>query len=335
MIHYGLIGTNQATDDFVQAASVTNKWELGALYASNVDQADQYAKKYGTNQTFFDIADFFKNGNFDTVFIASPNGDHFSHIKQAIQADKHVIVQPPALTNPTEFAEVEQLLTDHPRALFFEGAYPIHMPNFKNIETAVEKMTMIQGATLVAMREQPEYDAILEGAQPEGFTLASCGGALQQKGVYAIYAALKLFGRPNSATYFATAVETGVDGTGVAFLQYDHFYVTLHFGFTTDSYMPTEVNGHHELIQVDDLTEMHLVQHYDAQKKVTPLMSADYTYHFTGELLAFTEVLEHSYTAENRKKYREWLQLAEDVNNVVYHLRQMVGIKFPTDTPQK
>lgn len=145
MIHYGLIGTNQATDDFVQAASVTNKWELGALYASDVDQADQYAKKYGTDQTFFDIADFFKNGNFDTVFIASPNGDHFSHIKQAIQADKHVIVQPPALTNPTEFAEVEQLLTDHPRALFFEGAYPIHMPNFKNIETAVEKMAMIQG----------------------------------------------------------------------------------------------------------------------------------------------------------------------------------------------
>ncbi len=60
MIHYGLIGTNQATDDFVQAANVTNKWELGALYASDVDQADQYAKKYGTNQTFLILLIFLR-----------------------------------------------------------------------------------------------------------------------------------------------------------------------------------------------------------------------------------------------------------------------------------
>ena len=331
MIHYGLIGTNQATDDFVQAASMTKKWELGALYANDVDQADKYANKYGTNQTFFDLADFFKNGNFDTVFIASPNAEHFSQIKPAIEADKNVIVQPPALTNPAEFSEVEKLLLDHPRVLFFEGAYPIHMPNFKNIEAAVGKMAMVQGATFVSMRERPAYDAILEGGKPEGFTLESYGGALQQQGIYAVYAALKLFGRPSSATYFATAVETGVDGAGVAFLQYEHFYVTLHFGFITDSYMPTEINGHHELIQVDDLTEIHLVQHYDAQKKITPLMTADYTYHFTGELLDFTEILEHPFKAENRKQYGEWLQLAEDVNNLVYHLRKMVGIKFPTD----
>lgn len=331
MIRYGTIGTNKITNEFIEAATISRKWELTAVYDDDTRDAQAFADQQSGSTAFSDLNTFLQSDGLEAVFIASSPIMHFEQIKRAIQADKHVIVQPPAVTNPTEFAAIEQLLADHPDVRFFEAVYPLHMPNFENVAATLATMPAIQGATFVAMRDLPGYDQVLAGQQPDGFTLASAGGALQIVGLYPLYAALRLFGRPKKGSYFATAIQTGVDGLGAIFLEYPKFDVTLHIGITTDSFMPSEIYGLHEKIVIDNITELKLINHYDVDKQNNLLNTIPYANRLTGEALAIGNVLENLNDPEQQKQYASWLQLARDVHTTLFHLRSMVGIKFPTD----
>lgn len=104
MIRYGTIGTNKITNEFIEAATISRKWELTAVYADDAKDAQAFADQQSASTAFSDLNTFLQSDGLEAVFIASSPIRHFEQIKRAIQADKHVIVQPPAVTNPTEFA---------------------------------------------------------------------------------------------------------------------------------------------------------------------------------------------------------------------------------------
>lgn len=333
MLKYGIIGGNENALEFIDAADISEKWQLTAAFTETAREMAAIQEKNPGTVFFSDLNAFFQSRHFTTVFISSssPNMRHFPQIKQAIMAGKNVIIQPPALTNPTEFKEVEQLLRTHPEVHFFEAAYPLHMPNFQNILTAVRKLPAIQGATFTAMQEFRGYDDVLAGKRLQGFTPESAGGALQMLGLYPLYAAFSLFGHPSNGNYFATAINTGADGLGTIFLTYPAFNITIHIGITTDSFMPSEIYGLREKIVIDNITELRLINHYDADHQNHLLNTITYENRLTGEALAFAEILETPNDPQNRLRYQTWLELARDVNTTLFHLRTLVGLKFPTD----
>lgn len=121
MLKYGIIGGNENALEFIDAADISEKWQLTAAFTETAREMAAIREKNPGTVFFSDLNAFFQSRHFTTVFISSssPNMRHFSQIKQAIMAGKNVIVQPPALTNPTEFKEVEQLLRTHPEVHFF------------------------------------------------------------------------------------------------------------------------------------------------------------------------------------------------------------------------
>ena len=55
------------------------------------------------------------------VYIASPNSLHFAQAKLAILAKKHVIIEKPAVTTPSEWKELIKLANEH-QVYLFEAA---------------------------------------------------------------------------------------------------------------------------------------------------------------------------------------------------------------------
>ncbi|MCH5462544.1 Gfo/Idh/MocA family oxidoreductase [Lactobacillus sp. LC28-10] len=328
MINFGIIGTNWVTQQFVEAAQTSGLYQLTGVYSRHQDTATEFSQKNGSAATYTDLKTFFNQGDFTTVYIASPNSLHFEQAQQAIQAGKNIIVEKPAFENQAQMERIQELLKQHPELHYFEAARNIHTPNFHAIEAQVKKMPVIQGANLTYMKYSSRYDQVLQGKEPNVFSLKFAGGALQDLGVYPLYDAITLFGMPSEFNYFPEFIQTGVDGKGVAILQYGEFNVTLNFGKTTNSYMSSEVYGLKDTIEIDDAGEIGEVNYFDADGHKNLLSQPVTENPMLPEVRDFARVLNHPDNAQNQADYDRWLNLSVLVNKMLFNLRQSGKIVF-------
>lgn len=331
MLKLGIIGTHWITDQLLDATQQNGHWQLTSVYSRQLDRARAYGEPHGATEFFDDLDTFFIEGSFDVVYIASPNALHYQQIRRAIENDKHVIVEKPALTNPDEFAQIEALLQAHPSVRLVEAARHIHTPLFKQVQTQLNEMPKIQGATLTFMKYSSRYDQVLAGETPNVFSLEFAGGALQDIGVYPVYAAAAMFGEPNSVVYFPTLIETGADGKGVAIFTYDDFEVTLNFGKNANSHLPSEVYGLKDTLVMDNIADMTAATYYDADQQAHPLDAPVAENSMLPEINAFTPLFENPNDLNQLKNYETWFKLSRLVNSLLYTLRQSAGITFPNE----
>lgn len=333
MINFGIIGTNFITKQFIAAAENTGRMRLTAVYSRTQAKAQAFASAYRyVTATHDDLADFFADDSFSTVYIASPNSLHFDQACQAITAGKNVILEKPATTSPAQMQVIQDLLQAHPQVHFFEAARHIHEPNFKVVQEQVAKFGQVQGANLTYEKYSSKFDSYLAGNNPNVFTLEFAGGALQDLGVYLVYEAVALFGMPQASTYVAQKLESGVDGKGTAILDYGDFKVVLNMGKMNNSYLPGEIYaGKQTLILANNAADMEKISLVDAQGQVHVLANNRPNNPMTAEINDFADVLESPTASVNQQKEQAWLQLAVQVNRVMYDFRQSAQIEFPTD----
>lgn len=325
----GTIGTNWITKMFVEAAQMTQEYELSAVYSRTVEKGQAFADELASSATVFTDLDEFLNSGIQVVYIASPNKLHFKQAQAAIKADVNVIVEKSAFDNPQQYEVIYSLLQMHPSVRLFEGARHLYQPNFMVIEDQIKQMEHISGATLVFEKYSSRFDDYLAGKQPNVLTREFSAGALADLGVYPLYAAIKLFGLPNNQYYFATKLTNGADGRGTAILRYDNFDVTLLFGKGANSYEHSEILGRRDTIVIDNIAELGKVTYLDGQGQERVISTSAPTNPMVQEAQKFADIINHP--AESRPEYEAMLLLSQQVNLVLTKLRQSAGITFPSD----
>ena len=339
MLKLGVIGTNIITDQMLDAAKTTGKYELTAVYSRTLEHAEKFGKPYGATEFYDDIDKFFEEGDFDVVYIASPNSLHYQQARKAIENDKFIIVEKPAFVNPSEYSAIESLLAAHPKARLIEAARHIHTKIYQVALKKVDEMKehYVQGATITVMKYSSRFDKVLNGSEPYPniFTLKYAGGALMDLGVYAVYGAVTIYGEPESVVYFPTLTKTGVDGKGVAILNYDKFTVTLNFGKTANSHLYSEVYGLKDTLVFDSIFDTRKVTYYDADQNAHPIEAPVEENSMTDEMNDFADLFNNPDDEEEMKKYKHWLELSKTVNSVMYSLRQSAQLVFPSDNDQE
>ena len=199
----------------------------------------------------------------------------------------------------------------------------------------MKEMKHLQGGTFTVMKYSSRYDKVLAGDKPYPniFTPEFAGGALQDLGVYGVYAAVDLFGTPNSVVYFPTMVASGVDGKGVAILTYDNFEVTLNVGKTANSYLGSEIYGLKDTLYFDSIFDTTKVIYYNDKKQAEPIKApVFYTNSMVDELNDFADIFENPDDEDQMKRYQHWFDLARTVNSVMFDLRQSADLMFPSDS---
>lgn len=334
MLRLGIIGTNWITDQFLEAVNITKQWQLTTVYSRTEKRAAEYAQAKGAQEFFTDLNEFFEAGSFDVVYIASPNSLHYEQVRQAIENDKYVIVEKPAFVNPDEFAQIESVLKAHPQARLVEAARHIHTPLFGKIKAQVKQLNPVQGATITFMKYSSRYDQVLNHETPNVFSQKFAGGALQDLGVYPVYFALALFGQPQGVVYFPTMIETGVDGKGVAILQYADFEVTLNFGKNANSHLPSEIYGLKDTLVLDNPADLTSASYFTDKQDEQPLTANVEANSMVDEVRDFGVLFDKPLDDQLLNKYQEWFDLSRLVNETMYQLRQSAQIEFPSDTKE-
>ncbi|EAH0064905.1 Gfo/Idh/MocA family oxidoreductase [Listeria monocytogenes] len=323
----GIMGTNWITDSFIEGAINSGEWNLTAVYSRTEEKARAFGEKYGELTYFTDIEEMSKSDALDAVYIASPNALHYQHAVSLLKNKKHVIVEKPIFSTVAELEHAHQIAREN-NVFLFEAARHIQEPNFKRLQENIEKVGTIHGATLAYMKYSSRYDQVLNGEEPNIFSLKFSGGSIVDLGVYPLYSAITLFGEPVKATYFATKLPTGVDGLGPIILEYPTFNITIIQGKNSQSFLPSEIYGQKGTLIVDPLTGIEKITFYDnATKEETELAGPVVANVMQFEAAEFARIIEQS----DRDTYEYLADLSLKVLRVSNELRHQNDIWFDAE----
>ncbi|NAW97131.1 MULTISPECIES: Gfo/Idh/MocA family protein [unclassified Vibrio] len=324
MIRLAVIGTNWITDQFIEGALKTGEFQLVAVYSRSLDRAKQFAEKYDAPALFTDLKSLGESDNVDAVYIASPNVLHGPQSIQMMQAGKHVICEKPLASDFSLAQQMYQVAKQH-GVVLFEAFITPHLPNFSVLKQELSQIGAIRKAVLSYCQYSSRYPKYLKGEMPNTFLPEFSNGSIMDIGYYCLGSAIELFGEPKSVQAQAHLLETGVDGNGSVILGYDGFDVLLMHSKTSDSYVPSEIQGEEAALHVEMISTCNRITRINRGGQTQDLSIEQHANRMFYEAHKFADQIQNK-TIDEQCKLRSLT-----VSKLLTEIRRQTGVIFPTD----
>lgn len=325
MLNFGIIGTSDISHKFISSAHLSKYLQLSAIFSRKLETAMSFSTNYENVKLYTEWIKFL-SAPIDLVYIASPNALHFEHAKAVLMAGKHAIVEKPMVSTPQELAQLRQIAQEN-GVFLFEAARNYHEEAISIIKDFLKDKT-VWGANFSYAKYSSKMPDLLAGQTPNIFSTDFSGGALMDLGVYTLYTAIGLFGRPNAARYAAHQLPSSIDLNGTGQLIYDDFLVSIQAGKNITSNLPSEIytsEGTLTLNACQHISSAIFTKH-DGSQIVLPIQAQEDP--MLEEAQAIAKVIQQN----NHELAEEWLDVAEAVHQTLYTMRQDAGITFKADT---
>lgn len=326
MITFGILATSPIAHEWMKAVTAAGGYRLGAVYSRSLEKAQAFADQYGSEiETYDSLESFLMDSSLDLIYIASPNGLHFQHSRLALEAGKHVVVEKPAVLRPSEWTIVYSLVKEK-KVMLFEAARNVHERAVALVSDFLKDKEIL-GANLRYGKYSSKMPALLAGELPNVFSAKFGGGALMDLGIYPLYVAHYWFGKPAQVSYQAQKWDWDVDLAGQANLLYPGSLVTLQTAKNYTTYLPSEIYTSQGTLILDSVEEIKSARFRDLTggEEVLPVQVA--SHQMEEEAAAFAQMIER----EDWLSWEKWTQLALDVHETMWKLRQDAAIVFEGD----
>jgi len=92
IMKFAIIGLGNHAINRVMPAIASSGNTIGAIYSRNHEKASKESEKYGA-EPFTNLESLFRKGDFESVYISSPNFLHFEHAKMSLEKGKNVLLE--------------------------------------------------------------------------------------------------------------------------------------------------------------------------------------------------------------------------------------------------
>lgn len=321
------IGTSWITSSFINAAIKSGKLTLHSTYSRSSEKSKEFSQMHQADNFYSDLDEMLSNEEIDVIYIASPNSVHFEHTIKCLKAKKHVICEKPIFSNTKELQAAYQCAKEN-NVFLFEAIRNIHTPNFHLLAKELTKVGKLRSASLSYLQYSSRYDAFLNGDEPNVFSPAFSGGALVDLGIYPLYMAVTLFGKPNKVHYFPVKLRNGIDGNGTLILQYADFTCTILCSKISHSYLPSEIQGEMGTIVLDKASCITNFEFKDNRSKTSESFSVEQEENdMMYEINHFINVMK----TNNTEEYERLKNLSYTVLEITEEARRQNDIIFGTE----
>lgn len=326
MIRFGVVGTNWITDRFLAAALLHDKFSLTAVCSRSRERGLAFGSKYGVGAVFGSVEEMAESGEVDAVYIANPNSLHARTAIAAMERGVHVLCEKPVASNAMELADMLAAAKSSGVALM-EAVKSTLMPGFEAVKEHLNEIGPIRRYAASFCQYSSRYDAYKAGEVLNAFRPELSNGALMDIGIYCIYPAVVLFGRPRSVKASGFMLESGVDGEGSVLMEYEGMDAVLHYSKITNSTMPNEILGEAGSIVINKISEPYKVELHRRDGSVRDLSRPTVEHSMYYEVGEFIDMIQEG-RQESRVNSWENSVIAMDIMDEV---RRQIGLSFPAD----
>lgn len=329
MLRFATIGSGWITDEYIHGAKDSGLWELTAVYSRTEERGREYAEKHGAKLVFTDVAALAASPEVDAVYVASPNAFHYQQCKTLLEHGKHVICEKPLCAQGDKVRELQRIAAER-QVVYLEAIMFLHLPQRKVLEEALAQVGPVSLAKIDFCQRSSKLDSYRNGGLPNIFNPKLETGALMDLGVYCIYPALHLFGKPESFQIAPRMLESGVDGAGVLTLCYPDKLVTLTYSKLGQAGANTDFQGPQGTLRVDSISRIAGISLWRKDGSIEDLYGGDEKYTLMGwEAKDFYRYI--TQPEASREEYAYCSRLAVEVADFMEQVRKRAGIRFESD----
>lgn len=251
---YGVIGTGWIAKSFIDGARMLTQAEFAAVYSRTDESGRRFAAENKIPKVYTSLEDFAK-GDFDAVYVASPNRLHYEQSKLMLQNGKHVICEKPITVEPAELEELQSLAKKN-GLIYVEAIMYMFNPARELLKDAISKIGKITSAHFDFSQLSSKYPAYIKGELPNIFNPALATGCLMDLGIYCVYPALDLFGIPQKTTACAHFMDSGADGSGNAALLYPDKLISFTYSKLGQDRLGSQIFGDEGTVTIESVSKL-------------------------------------------------------------------------------
>lgn len=323
-INWGIVGLGKIANAFAKDLALIPNANLRAVASRAKQKAKEFAKEHQAEKAYGSYKKLFKDKSIDIVYIATPHDSHAALSIAAMKAGKAVLCEKPLAVNKEQVKKMIKTAKKQ-KVFMMEAFWSKFNPSVKqSIDLA--KSGRIGEVNYVNVdfcfyKEAP--------AESRMFNLDLAGGALLDVGVYPVFLAYSIFGKPKEILATSRFHDTGADIQTAAILKYDKGIANVFCGFASESDTVAKIYGTKGRIFID--SRWHETQSYriiegsgSEQKqeiKVNPTRGKGFTY----EIVECMQCLTENKLESDNWSHKNSLELMI----ILDEIRKQCGLKYP------
>jgi predicted dehydrogenase len=207
-INWGIIGLGKIANKFALGLESVPDAKLYAVASRNHGKAVSFSREHHAKIAFGSYEDMMKDEKVDVIYIATPHVFHHKLTMDSIGYGKAVLCEKPFAMNLEEAHEMVELARSK-KVFLMEALWTRFLPHFQFILKKIGSGEMGKVRSIKADFGFPaEFDKT-----KRLFNKDLGGGSLLDIGIYPVFLAYSILGKPERIQASAEFTETGVDST--------------------------------------------------------------------------------------------------------------------------
>lgn len=320
-IRWGIVGPGHIAHSFAKDLQLVEDGELTAVASRSIDRANEFANEYGAEHRFGSYQELFESDVVDVLYIATPHTSHCDLTIEALNHGKAVLCEKPL---GIEADQVKMMIASAKKNKVFlmEALWSRFNPSIVKVKELIEEGKIGDVAYLNAnfgfyALDRDESGRLLN---PD-----LAGGSLLDIGIYSIFLAYLILGKPENIEAVSLFHKTGVEIQTSMIFEYSHAQASLASGLRSKIQMRAEISGSKGSVFLHE--RWHETQGYSLE--IDDKME-DFDLPTKGKGYAHEIEEVHDCLRNGKLQSEKWsLQNSLDLINLLDEVRSITGTTFP------
>lgn len=321
-LRWGIVGLGKIAHKFIHDVQILNDHQVVAVASRDINRSQEFARQYGVQKSYGSYEELFQDELVDVVYIATPHVSHAELSLLAIASKKHVLCEKPMAINQKEVSKVIEAARKA-KVFFMEALWSRFNPAIQEVLQLIK-----QGEIGEVKYINADFSFIIE-QNPELrlLNLNLAGGSLLDVGIYPIFLAYSVLGKPKQIKSSAQFHETGADLQTSMIFEYSNSYANLFSGFLTKSDMVAKIYGTRGSLFIDKIWHQAdgytLLKNGQTEHRQLPKLGKGYTH----EIEECMQCITANKLESDLWSHGDSLALIEIMDEV----RSQIGLVYPNE----
>jgi predicted dehydrogenase len=326
-IRWGILGCGRIARKFAADLQLANDAELIAAASRNKETLLSFAKDFPCKYLHNSYEELVANNAVDVIYVATPHSHHYEHTLLCLEHQKAVLCEKAFAINSRQAREMVDSAR-RKKVFLMEALWTKFLPHYKKLQELLQQDTVGSVKSVLV-----NFGFKASSNPPQRLLDPSLGGgSLLDIGIYNVFMATSVLGRPDSIDAAMTAASTGVDEQLAVLFKYENGAMAQLFSsFITNLPIRADINGTEGCITLtsrfyEPSTTIELSKQIPYEREIVPVeKEGGFGYQY--EARHVNECLKKGLTESPVMTHADTLLLME----ILDAIRIKAGIKYPAD----
>jgi len=327
VIRWGILGAGRIARKFASDLKLVSDAQLVAIGSRSMESAEEFAAEFPLQYKHDSYEALAANENVDVIYIATPHNLHHENTLLCLQHNKAVLCEKPFAMNVHQTKEMIALAKEK-NIFLMEALWTKFLPHYNKLQSLLKEKKLGEvRSVLINFGFRPSKPAPARMYDP-----ALGGGTIMDIGIYNVFMAMSVLGKPDVVEASMTPAATGVDEQCAILFKYKNGALAQLFStFSSDLATEADISGTEGRIRLTSrfYAPSSTIEFYadriDSKEVIEVEKEDGFGYQY--ESRHVTECLQKGLTESPVVKFEDTIELMEMLDKI----RSIAGVRYATD----